>query len=227
MPHAQYLVNPGNVDPALASTFACSGITVYSAIKKAMPLAAHEPVVLIGAGGLGLAAISMLLALGHKSIVSVDISADKRAAALEMGATHVVDGSGTNVAALVLEATDGPVKAAIDFVNASSTAQLGLDCLAKGGKLILVGVAGGELVISLAGFIFKPRTVQGSATGNPQDLRDVVALANAGKLKPIPPTSLKTKPNASSSRPHCLGGTAFHKSPTPREAHGGFSRVSG
>jgi propanol-preferring alcohol dehydrogenase len=203
VPHSKYLVNPGNVDPALASTFACSGITVYSAIKKIMPLAAHEPVVLIGAGGLGLAAISMLLALGHRSIVSVDISADKRAAALEMGATHVVDGSGTDVAALVLQATGGPVKAAIDFVNASSTAQLGLDCLAKGGKLVLVGVAGGELVISLAGLIFKPRTVQGSATGNPQDLRDVVALANAGKLKPIPLTILpKDQANAALTMLH-------------------------
>jgi len=111
--------------------------------------------------------------------------------------THVVDGSSADVAALVLQAAGGPVKAAIDFVNASSTAQLGLDCLAKGGKLVLVGVAGGELVISLAGLIFKPRTVQGSATGNPQDLRDVVALANAGKLKPIPLTILpKDQANA-------------------------------
>lgn len=202
-PHPKYLIDPGNVDPALASTFACSGITVYSAIKKIMPLAAHEPVVLIGAGGLGLAAISMLKALGHDNIVSVDISADKRAAALDMGATNAVDGSGSNVAALVLEATGGPVKAAIDFVNASATSQLGLDCLARGGKLVLVGVAGGELVLSLAGMIFKPRTIQGSATGNPQDLRDVVALANAGKLKPIPMTLLpKDQANAALTMLH-------------------------
>ena len=190
VPHSRFLVDMGGVDPALASTFACSGITVYSAIKKIMPLAPNDPVVLIGAGGLGLAAISMLLALGHQRIISVDISADKRAAALEMGATLAVDGSGNDVLARLLAASGGPVKAAIDFVNVSSTAQLGLDCLAKGGKLVLIGVGGGELVISLAGMIFKPRTIQGSATGNPQDLRDVVALAQAGKLKPIPLTIL-------------------------------------
>ena len=203
VPDSKFLVDMGDIDPALASTFACSGITVYSAIKKIMPLAANEPVVLIGAGGLGLAAISMLKALGHDNIVSVDISADKRAAALEMGATHAVDGSGKNGTALVFEATGGPVKAVIDFVNASSTAQLGLDCLAKGGKLVLIGVAGGELVISLAGMIFKPRTIQGSATGNPQDLRDVVALARAGKLKPIPLTILpKDQANAALTMLH-------------------------
>lgn len=188
VPHPKYLVPVGDLDPGLAATFACSGITVYSAIKKIMPLPEHDPIVLIGAGGLGLQAIGMLQALGHRNIVSVDINPDKRAAAVEMGASKAVDASGRNGLTVLLEATGGPVKAAVDFVNLSETAQLGLDCLAKAGKLVLVGVGGGEMVVSLAGMIFKPRTVQGSATGNLQDLRDVVALARAGKLRPIPLT---------------------------------------
>ncbi len=190
VPHARFLVDPGTVDPALAATLACSGITVYSAIRKILPLPPDEPVVLIGAGGLGLAAIAMLQALGHRRIVSVDIVADKRAAALDMGATQALDGAGTvaELAARILAATGAQVGAVIDFVNASSTTEAGLECLAKGGKLVLVGVAGGELVISLAAMIFRPRTILGTATGNPQDLRDVVALAQSGKLKPIPLT---------------------------------------
>ena len=190
VPHARYLVDVGELDPALAATFACSGITVYSAIKKILPIPPDEPIVLFGAGGLGLAAISTLVALGHKNIVSVDISADKREAALAMGATKAVDGAGDDLLARLLEATGGQVKGAIDFVNKSSTAQIGLECLVKGGRLVLIGVAGGELVISLGEMIFRPRSVQGSLTGNPQDLRDVVALARSGKLKPIPLTIL-------------------------------------
>lgn len=190
VPSSKFLVDIGELDPALAATLACSGITVYSAIKKIMPLAPHEPVVLIGAGGLGLSAIAMLLALGHRNIVSVDISADKRTAAMLMGATQAVDGAHADAGALLQQAAGAPIKAVIDFVNTSSTAQLGFEALAKAGKLILVGVAGGELVISLASMVFKPRTVQGSMTGNPQDLRDVVALAKAGKLKAIPLTIL-------------------------------------
>jgi alcohol dehydrogenase/propanol-preferring alcohol dehydrogenase len=190
VPHAKYLVPVGDLDPGLAATFACSGVTVYSAIKKIMPLPADDPIVLIGAGGLGLQAIGMLKALGHRNIVSVDISAEKRAAALEMGASKAIEASGSHGLNKLLEATGGPVKAAIDFVNMSGTAQLGLDCLAKAGKLVLVGIGGGEMVVSLASMIFKPRTVQGSATGNPQDLRDVVALAKAGKLRPIPLTKM-------------------------------------
>jgi alcohol dehydrogenase, propanol-preferring len=186
VPHARFLVDPGNVDPAYAATLACSGITVYSAIKKVMPLGPDEPVVLFGAGGLGLAAIAMLRALDHRHIISVDIMSDKREAALEMGASHFIDGSQPGLIERIQAVAGGQVKAAIDFVNVSSTAPVGLEILAKGGKLVLVGVGGGEIMLSLAGMIFRPRTIQGSATGNPQDLRDVTALARSGKLKPIP-----------------------------------------
>lgn len=190
VPHPRYLVDPGEVDPAYAATLACSGITVYSAIRKVLPLAPDEPIVLFGAGGLGLAAISMLRALDHRHIVTVDINPGKREVALEMGATQFVDGSQPDLVTRIQAVTGGAVKAAIDFVNVSATAQAGLELLQKGGKLVLVGVGGGEIVMSLAGMIFRPRTVQGSATGSPQDLRDVAALARSGKLKPIPVTRM-------------------------------------
>ena len=45
-------------------------------------------------------------------------------------------------------------------------------------------------MLSLAGMVFKPRTVQGSGTGTVSDLRAVVALAQSGKLRPIPLTIL-------------------------------------
>jgi alcohol dehydrogenase/propanol-preferring alcohol dehydrogenase len=186
VPHPRYLVDPGSVDPALAATYACSGITVYSAIRKAMPLPPDSPIVLIGAGGLGLAAISMLRALGHRAIVSLDISAEKRAAALAQGATAVVDSGAHDAMAQLMAATGGPVLAAIDFVNAGTTAQLGFEALAKGGRLVLVGIMGGEMPLSLASMIFRPRSILGSATGSPQDLREVVALAQSGRLPPIP-----------------------------------------
>lgn len=185
VPHPRYLVDPGHVDPGLAATYACSGITAYSAIAKIMPLEPDTPVVLIGAGGVGLLAVAMLRALGHRRIVSVDVAAEKREAA-EAGGAVAVDGSGDNVVDRIVAAAGGQVAAVIDFVNTSATARTGFDVLAKGGKLVLVGVAGGELSLSLAGMVFRAAAVMGSNTGTPQDLRDVIALANAGKLAPTP-----------------------------------------
>jgi len=187
VPHPRYLVDPGKVDPGLAATYACSGITVYSAIDKIMPVDPDQPVLLIGAGGLGLVAIAMLQALGHRNIVSVDLDATKRQAALEEGATLVIDGAGDDLTERVIEVC-GPVAAVIDFVGSASTSRSGLDALAKGGVYVPVGVSGGELTVSLASLIFRAQAIRGSLTGNLKDLRAVLALANEGKLKPTPIT---------------------------------------
>ena len=185
MPHARYLADPGKVDPALAATYACSGLTIYSSLKKVMPLNPDAPILLIGAGGLGLMAVEMLKAMGHHNIVSVDIDPAKLAVAKEKGATTVIDSSSGNLAEMVTEAV-GKVPAALDMVNNDHTARAALDCLDKGGKLVLVGVAGGELAISLATMIFMGWTIYGNLTGTPQDLHDVLELANSGKLAQTP-----------------------------------------
>ena len=186
--HPRHLVDPGTLDPALAATYACSGITVYSAIRKIMPIAPDKPVVLVGAGGLGLAAIGVLLALGHRRIVSIDLDPGKRQAALDAGATDVVDGTGEGVTARILEVCGGPVLAVIDLVNGTQTAQFAFAALQKGGRLVQVGLFGGELSVPLPMMAMRALTVQGSYVGNPRELRELVALAQTGRLPPLPIT---------------------------------------
>ncbi len=185
-PHPRHLVDPGTLDPAIAATYACSGITVYSAINKVMPLPPDEPVVLIGAGGLGLQAIAVLRALGHRNIVSVDISEEKRRAAIAEGASKVVDGSGEGVTKRIIEACGGQPRAIIDLVNGSASARFAYDALRKGGKLVMVGLFGGELSLALPLVPIRALTVQGSYVGNPRELRELVALAQGGSLPAIP-----------------------------------------
>lgn len=197
VPNSTYLVDYGDVDPAVASTFACSGTTVYSAIRKLGPLDPARPILLVGAGGLGQAAIAMLRALGHANIIVADISEEKRQAALDAGAAHAMDSSVENAADAIVKIAGGQLQAAIDLVNIGQTVSVALECLAKNGKLVLVGVGGGEYMLSLAGMIFRPRSIIGSITGSRQDLRDVVGLAQSGKLAPLPVTPMpKDEANA-------------------------------
>ena len=188
--HPRHLVDPGGLDPAVAATYACSGITVYSAINKVMPLPPDEPVVLVGAGGLGLAAIGVLRALGHRAIVSVDVDAAKRAAALEAGATAVIDGSGEGVTERIVAAAGGPVLAVIDLVNGTQTAAFAFAALRKGGRLVQVGLFGGEMTLPLPLMAMRALTVQGSYVGNPKELRALVALAQGGGLPALPVTAM-------------------------------------
>jgi alcohol dehydrogenase/propanol-preferring alcohol dehydrogenase len=185
-PHPRHLVDPGTLDPAVAATYACSGITVYSAIRKLLPIAPDEPIVLVGAGGLGLNAIAVLRGLKHRNIIVVDISEEKRQAALKAGATQAVDGSGPDVRKRILEAAGGPVLGVIDLVNGTQTARFAFDALRKGGKLIQVGLFGGELSLPLPLMAIRALTVQGSYVGNPKELRELVKLAQDGAVPPLP-----------------------------------------
>lgn len=184
--HEGHLIDPGDLDPALAATYACSGITVFAAIRKIMPLAPEVPVVLIGAGGLGLSAIAVLRALGHQAIISVDTSAAKREAALQAGASAVVDGNEARLDKAIVAACGGPPVAIIDLVNGSATARAAHAALAKGGKLVMVGLFGGELNLALPFMPMRALTIQGSFVGSPGDLRELVTLAQGGALPPLP-----------------------------------------
>lgn len=192
VPSAKYLVDAGGVDPSVACTFGCSGITVLSAIRKVSPVGAEldpeDAVVLIGAGGLGLSAISMLRAVGHRKIISLDIDEGKLEVARRAGATATINSRAEEAVTEVLKKAGGPVLAVIDFVNASKTAELAFGVLAKGGTMVCVGVMGGELNISLVGMIFKAATIMGNNTGTVAHLEEVAKLAREGKLAPIPIT---------------------------------------
>ena len=190
VPHSRYLVDPGHLDPALAGTFACSGITVLGAIRKLGKMDPDSPVLVIGAGGLGLAAIATLVAMGHRNIIVAEINEAKRQSALQAGATSVVDAAADDVVARIAQAANGPLYYAIDFVNNTRTANFANDSLAKSGTLVLVGVAGGELDLSLVRMVAGARSIIGANAGNLQDLKDLVALAQKGQVKPIPITRM-------------------------------------
>ena len=158
------------------------------AIKKAMPLAPTQPIVLVGAGGLGLNAIAVLKALKHQNIISVDVSAEKREAALKAGAHKV---GGRQRRRRGRDETHHrrrrrPGAAVIDLVNGTATARFAFGALAKGGKLIQVGLFGGELMLPLPIMAIRALTVQGSYVGNPKELRELVKLAQDGELSALP-----------------------------------------
>ncbi|OQU97188.1 hypothetical protein CLAIMM_03162 [Cladophialophora immunda] len=167
VPDPKYLVDLGDLDPTVACTFGCSGITTLSAVS--------------------LAAIAVLKSYGHKNIVSTDISDEKLAVARAAGATKTVNTANSGSATQdILAATNGPVIAVIDFVNNSTTASLVNSLIAKGAKWVQVGVMGGSIELSLVANIFKGLTIYSNITGNLEHLRDVVELAKQGKLAPVP-----------------------------------------
>ncbi len=182
VPHPKYLLDLGKLTPAQAAPYACSGLTAYGALKRVGEVVfREEPILVIGAGGLGLMCLAILKALGGRGAVVADIDAGKREAALKAGALAAID------------AAKAPIAAAIDFVGASATARLGIDAIAKGGKYVIVGLFGGDVTLSLPLLPMRAITVQGSYVGSLTELRELLDLVAAGKVAPVP---LNTRPLA-------------------------------
>ena len=186
VPHSRYLVDAGGIDPAWAATLSCSGLAAYSAVSKLNPIPCEEWMIVIGAGGLGLSAISVLRAMGHEYILAADVDNTKLNAAKNAGAAAIVNSRNADAVEKIKKISGGSIYGAVDLVGTTETARLALSALRKGGGLILVGLYGGEIPLSLVTTIQRALTIQGSHLGSVEELKQVVALAREGKLQPIP-----------------------------------------
>jgi D-arabinose 1-dehydrogenase-like Zn-dependent alcohol dehydrogenase len=189
VPHPRCLFELGALPAEKAAPLACSGLTTYGALKKVGPALQRDPILVIGAGGLGLMCLSLLRAMGGRGAIVVDIDPAKREAALRAGALAAVDGAGPDAAKRIADAAGTALYAAIDLVGASSTVQLGMSALAKGGKLIVVGLFGGDLPISVALLPLRAMTLQGSYVGTPAELAELLALVRREGMPEIPITT--------------------------------------
>ena len=186
VPHSNYLIDADGIAPDWAATLACSGLATYSALSKLNPLPPEDWVILIGAGGLGLSAVAMLRAMGHDRIIAIDVDAAKLELAEQAGAAATLNSREPDSARRVKEISGGPIYGAVDFVGTTETASFSLGVLRKGGRLILVGLYGGEIPLSLVTTIQRALTIQGSHLGSLDELKQVVMLARDGRLRPIP-----------------------------------------
>lgn len=189
VPHPRHLIDLKGLDPVTAAPYACSGVTTYSAIKK-VEAYFHDPIVIFGAGGLGLMALSLLKAMGGKGAIVVDIDAGKRDAAIKAGALAAVDGAAPDALQQIMAKAGVPIRGAIDLVGNAQTAQLGFDCLSKGGKLVMVGLFGGGAPWALPLIPMKAITIQGSYVGNVKETQELIDLVREKKIAPIPVTQL-------------------------------------
>lgn len=187
VPDARYLIDIGDLRPEQAAPYACSGLTTFSAIRKIDPAVLREErIVVFGAGGVGLMCLSLLNALGSAGVVVIEPNAVRREAALAGGAVAVFDPEAPDLIAEVRAAVGGSAWAVVDCVGAASTVRCGLELLVKGGQLILIGLFGGEISLSVPTVPIRAISIEGSYVGRLDELHELMALVASGCVKPIP-----------------------------------------
>ncbi|HEX6027561.1 MAG TPA: alcohol dehydrogenase [Nitrososphaeraceae archaeon] len=185
VPSHKYLVKIQNLDISASASLACSGLTAYTAVKKANAQAS-ETMVLVGAGGLGLMAVQLAKAITNAQVVIVDVDDKKLSEAKRLGADQTINSLSTDAVKGIKDITGGiGSEIVIDFVNNAKTAQTTINMLRKRGRLIMVGLFGGALELNLPLIPLRAFTLTGAYTGKFSDLIDLVALAKSGKIQSV------------------------------------------
>lgn len=185
VPHPRVLVDPGALPLEQACTYACAGLTAYSAMKKIAPVAAGDPVLVIGAGGLGLSGVRLARQLYGVAPVVAEIDRAKWDLAREAGAADVIDPTAEGAAKALLKATGG-VAAAVDFVGSGSSFTFGFGALRKAGRLVCVGLIGGSATVVPLMVSMKAVSITGSYVGSLAELQELMAIGRSGVLPPMP-----------------------------------------
>jgi alcohol dehydrogenase/propanol-preferring alcohol dehydrogenase len=189
VPHPRYLLEFGSLEEEQACTYACSGLTAYSALKKVVPLGPRDPLLIIGAGGVGLSGIRLARQMFDTPPIVVELDPAKWDIAREAGAGQVIDPKADGALKSLVKATGGGVAAAIDFVGAAATFNFGFGALRKAGKLVCVGLFGGSTPIVPAMVSMKAVSVMGSYVGSLQEMQELMAIARSGVLPGLPLTT--------------------------------------
>jgi alcohol dehydrogenase len=192
---------PEGLDPAAAAGLGCRVATAYRAVVSRARVKGGESVVVIGAGGVGLAAVAAARSRGAR-VCAVDVSAASLDRALDAGADEVVDASigPERVVAAVAHWSGGGADVSIDALGSPEACRTGILSLARRGRHVQVGLlppAAGRADVPMERVIGWELDVLGShgmaAADYPALLEDVVSgrLDLKGLLAPDEPLGLE------------------------------------
>lgn len=187
VPHERYLVPLTKLRPRHAAPLTDAALTPYRAVRKALPFLEPDHFALvIGLGGLGQYGLKLLRLLSGCPVIVVDVSAQKLRLARELGAAHVINGKDPKALQAVMDLTRGRgVSAAFDFVGTDGTLGLAVSATRSLGKVSHVGLAGGAARLKVLENTRFEVLFEATLWGTIKELREVIALAESGRLTPI------------------------------------------
>lgn len=186
---SQMVTIPKDVPFDVASLLACGVITGYGAVTNTAKIRPGQHVAVVGCGGVGLNSIQAAAIAGAATVIAIDLSAEKLAAAREFGATDTIDPRSQDASEAVKSLTGGR---GVDFVFVTVGAKAALDrafdYITKNGSVVVVGMPPSGIFAE-----YDPATLAawnqkiiGSKMGETRVATDIPALVElyrAGRLK--------------------------------------------
>lgn len=182
---ADYAVKvPDGLDPLVASSVTCAGVTTYKAIKVS-GVRPGQWLAIWGAGGLGNLAIQYARHVFNARVIAIDIQDDKLQFARECGAEITLNALEQDIPARIQELTAGGAHTAVVVAVAKSAFNQAVNSVRAGGKVVCVAVPPGNLDLNIVKTVLDGIEIVGSLVGTRQDLAEAFEHARAGRVKPF------------------------------------------
>ena len=154
---------PASLDFVSSAALGCRFITAFHGIVNQGKVDKSMFVAIHGCGGVGLSAIMIAAAYGAK-VIAVDINGQNLEKARTFGADYTINATTEDVVGRVHDITNGGANLSMDALGSTETSSNSINCLAKKGKHIQVGILGTEsnILVSTADLIAKEIEIIGS-----------------------------------------------------------------
>jgi alcohol dehydrogenase, propanol-preferring len=170
---------PDTLSPVEAAPLFCAGVTVYRALRQAH-VSPGQRLAVFGIGGLGHLAVQIGRAFGAE-IAAVDVADEKLALATELGASTALNARSVDVVKTLR--SSGGVHTAIVTSASKSAYDMAFYCVRPTGMLLAVGLPAEDICFPPILMAAAEIRIQASAVGTRQEIREVLAMAAAGRLR--------------------------------------------
>jgi L-iditol 2-dehydrogenase len=188
---AEFVAVPARILHALPDGLAFHEAALLEAVAVALhavslvPLAPSSTALVVGAGTIGLLLQQALQVAGCAQVLVTDIDPTRLERSRKLGATQVFE-SGPHLLPQILQLTGGNgVDLAVEAVGITPTIAASIDCVRKGGTVLLVGNVSPEVSIPLQKIVSRQIRLQGSCASAGEYPRAIACLAS-GKIKVEP-----------------------------------------
>jgi Zn-dependent alcohol dehydrogenase len=180
----------------VAALLACGASTGYGAVVRRAQVRPGTSVLVIGAGGVGLAVVMSAALAGATTIIAADRNPEALALAAELGATHTVevgDGEPPTVAEAHLITGRG-VDYAFDVVGATGTLEQAFHATRHGGDIIAIGATRMDLTATVPVYpLIYQKRLTGTVNGSISPHLDIPAALDAFMAGRLPLDRLITR----------------------------------
>jgi Zn-dependent alcohol dehydrogenase len=188
LPHEGVVKVDEDTDLAEACVIGCAVQTGVGAVLETARVEEGATVLVLGAGGIGVAVTQGARLAGASVVVVADPVAERREAALRFGATHVVDPAAEDVTAFCMGLTGIGMDYCFEAAGQAALIEQGFAASRPGGTTVGVGAPPIDQGISIpmvAAFTAMEKRFIGCLLGSVKAHRDIprfLALAKAGRL---------------------------------------------